>query len=212
MAERFTRARVERGAGGTFKRHGITVSRATRSSGIEAAAGSCERDQVERVQHSMVYGQRCDEVRGLYDVAFKKPKYHAGRARSRMVTHSQTLDVIVASNLSADIRRTGAAFQAASASPPAHTTMTQVTRCREDQGRSPRSTEGDCKPIGAIWAGPTCRSLGEHAATNILWRPSHSSFSGDTKTRTREERRGQNNGAAIQAAIDQPVTQWLPNV
>ena len=90
---------------GLFTRHGI--SRIARYA-FELAAKRPRRElasatKSNALQHSMVlWDTVVDEVRKDYpNVSFKK--YHVDALAARMVTHPQTLDVIVASNLFGDI-------------------------------------------------------------------------------------------------------------
>ena len=90
---------------GLFTRHGI--SRIARYA-FELASKRPRRElasatKSNALQHSMVlWDTVVDEVRKDYpNVAFKK--YHVDALAARMVTHPQTLDVIVASNLFGDI-------------------------------------------------------------------------------------------------------------
>ena len=90
---------------GLFTRHGI--SRIARYA-FELASKRPRRElasatKSNALQHSMVlWDTVVDEVRKDYPaVAFKK--YHVDALAARMVTHPQTLDVIVASNFFGDI-------------------------------------------------------------------------------------------------------------
>jgi len=141
------------------------------------------------LQHSMVlWDTVVDEVRKDYPkVNFRK--YHVDALAARMITHPQTLDVIVASNLFGDILTDlGAAVSGSLGMAPSgninperkHPSMFEPIH-----GSAPDiKGKGIANPIGAIWAGALMFDhLGEgaahdmivHALTKVL-------SSGDTKT------------------------------
>jgi tartrate dehydrogenase/decarboxylase/D-malate dehydrogenase len=100
-------------------------------------------------------------------------KYHVDALCARMVTHPQTLDVIVASNLFGDILTDiGPRFPAALASRRA-ATSTPIERRRRCSSRftvrARHRGKGIANPIAAIWAGAMMLDhLGERAAHDSI--------------------------------------------
>ena len=114
-----------------------------------------------------------DEVRQDYpNVAFKK--YHVDALAARMVTHPQTLDVIVTTNLFGDILTDlGAAISGSlglAASGNINPEGTYPSMFEPIHGSAPDiKGKGIANPIGAIWAGALMLDhLGEHAAHDMI--------------------------------------------
>ncbi len=145
---------------GLFTRHGI--SRIARYA-FELASKRPRRElasatKSNALQHSMVlWDTVVDEVRKDYpNVAFKK--YHVDALAARMVTHPQTLDVIVASNLFGDILTDlGAAISGSlglAASGNINPEGKYPSMFEPIHGSAPDiKGKGIANPIGAIWAG-----------------------------------------------------------
>jgi tartrate dehydrogenase/decarboxylase/D-malate dehydrogenase len=161
------------------------------------------------LQHSMVlWDTVVDEVRREYPtVNFRK--YHVDALAARMVTHPQTVDVIVASNLFGDILTDlGAAISGSlglAASGNINPERTFPSMFEPIHGSAPDiKGKGIANPIGAIWAGAMMLNhLGEHeghdmivaAITRVL-------TSGETKTPDLGGKAGTKEmAAAIQAAV-----------
>ncbi len=126
------------------------------------------------LQHSMVlWDTVVDEVRKDYpQVSFRK--YHVDALAARMVTHPQTVDVIVASNLFGDILTDlGAAVSGSLGMAPSgninperkHPSMFEPIH-----GSAPDiKGQGIANPIGAIWAGALMLDhLGERDAHDAI--------------------------------------------
>ena len=126
------------------------------------------------LQHSMVlWDEVVDEVaRDFPDLAIRK--YHVDALAARMVTHPQTLDVMVASNLFGDILTDlGAALSGslgvapgANLNPPReHPSMFEPIH-----GSAPDiAGKGIANPIGAIWAAALMLDhLGEAEASRVV--------------------------------------------
>jgi tartrate dehydrogenase/decarboxylase/D-malate dehydrogenase len=145
---------------GLFTRHGI--SRIARYA-FELASKRPRRDlasatKSNALQHSMVlWDTVVDEVRKDYPgVNFRK--YHVDALAARMVTHPQTLDVIVASNLFGDILTDlGAAISGSlglAASGNINPERKYPSMFEPIHGSAPDiKGKGIANPIGAIWAG-----------------------------------------------------------
>jgi tartrate dehydrogenase/decarboxylase / D-malate dehydrogenase len=145
---------------GVFTRRGI--ERVVRYAFELAAARPRQRlasaTKSNALQHSMVlWDEVADAVRGAYpSVAFSK--YHVDALAARMVTHPQTLDVIVGSNLFGDILTDlGSAISGSMGVAPSgninpereHPSMFEPIH-----GSAPDiAGKGIANPIGAIWAG-----------------------------------------------------------
>ncbi|MGE5243647.1 MAG: tartrate dehydrogenase [Betaproteobacteria bacterium] len=145
---------------GLFTRRGI--ERILRY-GFEAASSRPRRllasaTKSNALQHSMVlWDEVAEQVRGDYP-AVEYRKYHVDALAARMVTHPQTLDVIVASNLFGDILTDlGAAISGSLGIAPGaninperrHPSMFEPIH-----GSAPDiAGRGIANPIGAIWAG-----------------------------------------------------------
>jgi len=176
---------------GLFTRHGI--ERIARYA-FELASKRPRRElasatKSNALQHSMVlWDTVVDDVRKDYpNVTFKK--YHVDALAARMVTHPQTVDVIVASNLFGDILTDlGAAVSGSLGMAPSgninperkHPSMFEPIH-----GSAPDiKGKGIANPIGAIWAGALMLDhLGEGAAHDaIVAAITKVLSSGDTKT------------------------------
>jgi tartrate dehydrogenase/decarboxylase/D-malate dehydrogenase len=196
---------------GLFTRHGI--SRIARYA-FELASKRPRRElasatKSNALQHSMVlWDTVVDEVRKDYpNVAFKK--YHVDALAARMVTHPQTLDVIVASNLFGDILTDlGAAISGSlglAASGNINPEGKYPSMFEPIHGSAPDiKGKGIANPIGAIWAGALMLDhLGEHAAHDMIVAAIAKVLSsGDTKTPDMGGKASTKEmAAAIQAAI-----------
>jgi tartrate dehydrogenase/decarboxylase/D-malate dehydrogenase len=161
---------------GLFTRHGI--SRIARYA-FELASKRPRRDlasatKSNALQHSMVlWDTVVDEVRKDYPgVNFRK--YHVDALAARMVTHPQTLDVIVASNLFGDILTDlGAAISGSlglAASGNINPERKYPSMFEPIHGSAPDiKGKGIANPIGAIWAGALMLDhLGEHDAHTMI--------------------------------------------
>jgi tartrate dehydrogenase/decarboxylase / D-malate dehydrogenase len=161
------------------------------------------------LQHSMVlWDTVVDEVRRDYPtVNFRK--YHVDALAARMITHPQTLDVIVASNLFGDILTDlGAAVSGSLGMAPSgninperkHPSMFEPIH-----GSAPDiKGKGIANPIGAIWAGALMlQHLGEQGAHDmIVGALTKVLSSGDTKTPDLGGKAGTKDvAAAIRAAL-----------
>src|SRR5919106_1610980 len=128
------------------------------------------------LQHSMVlWGTVMDDVRKEYpNVTFKK--YHVDALAARMITHPQTLDVIVASNLFGDILTDlGAAISGSLGLAPGaniNPDRTSPSMFEPIHGSAPDiAGKGIANPIAAIWAGAMLLDhLGERAAHDAILR------------------------------------------
>ena len=164
------------GAVGLFTRHGIDrIARYAFESGIQAPAPRTrQRHRSNALQHSMVlWDTVVDEVRKDYP-AVNFRKYHVDALAARMVTHPQTLDVIVASNLFGDILTDlGAAISGSlglAASGNINPERKYPSMFEPIHGSAPDiKGKGIANPIGAIWAGALMLShLGEHKAHDMI--------------------------------------------
>jgi tartrate dehydrogenase/decarboxylase/D-malate dehydrogenase len=110
------------------------------------------------LQHSMVlWDEVVDEVAGDFP-ALTIRKYHVDALAARMVTHPQTLDVMVASNLFGDILTDlGAAVSGSLGVAPGanlNPTREHPSMFEPIHGSAPDiAGKGIANPIGAIWAG-----------------------------------------------------------
>jgi tartrate dehydrogenase/decarboxylase/D-malate dehydrogenase len=141
------------------------------------------------LQHSMVlWDTVVDEVRRDYPaVTFRK--YHVDALAARMITHPQTLDVIVASNLFGDILTDlGAAVSGSLGMAPSgniNPERTFPSMFEPIHGSAPDiKGKGIANPIGAIWAGALMLDhLGERQAHDQIVAAITKVLSGgDTKT------------------------------
>ena len=140
------------------------------------------------LQHSMVLW---DEV--VAEVAAEFPdvelrKYHVDALAARMITHPQTLDVIVASNLFGDILTdVGSAISGSmGVAPGANINPERTTPSMFEpiHGSAPDiAGKGIANPIGAIWAGALMLDhLGEPAAHEAIVDAIAKALSNDVKT------------------------------
>ena len=110
------------------------------------------------LQHSMVLWDEVVDAVARDFPALTIRKYHVDALAARMVTHPQTLDVMVASNLFGDILTDlgAAAVGQPRAWRPARTSTRRasIRRCSSrSTARPPTSpVKGIANPIGAIWA------------------------------------------------------------
>jgi tartrate dehydrogenase/decarboxylase/D-malate dehydrogenase len=176
---------------GLFTRHGI--SRIARYA-FELASRRPRRQlasatKSNALQHSMVlWDTVVDEVRKDYpNVDFRK--YHVDALAARMVTHPQTLDVIVASNLFGDILTDlGAAISGSlglAASGNINPERKFPSMFEPIHGSAPDiKGKGIANPVGAIWAGALMLDhLGEQKAHEaIVGAIAKVLSSGDVKT------------------------------
>jgi tartrate dehydrogenase/decarboxylase/D-malate dehydrogenase len=176
---------------GLFTRHGI--ERIARYA-FELASKRPRRElasatKSNALQHSMVlWDTVVDDVRKDYpNVSFKK--YHVDALAARMITHPQTVDVIVASNLFGDILTDlGAAVSGSLGMAPSGNINPErkyPSMFEPIHGSAPDiKGKGIANPIGAIWAGALMLDhLGERAAHDaIVAAITKVLSSGDTKT------------------------------
>jgi tartrate dehydrogenase/decarboxylase/D-malate dehydrogenase len=157
---------------GVFTRHGIErIARyAFRVAGSRPRKMLASATKSNALQHVMVLW---DEV--VADVAKEFPqvelrKYHVDALAARMVTHPQTLDVIVASNLFGDILTDiGSAISGSLGVAPGgniNPDRTAPSMFEPIHGSAPDiAGKGIANPIAAIWAGAMMLDhLGERAA------------------------------------------------
>jgi len=145
---------------GVFTRYGI--ERIVRY-GFEVAAKRPRRmlasaTKSNAMQHSMVlWDEVAEDVRAGYpSVAFRK--YHVDALAARMITHPDTLDVMVASNLFGDILTDlGAAISGSLGIAPGaniNPERSHPSMFEPIHGSAPDiAGKGIANPIGAIWAG-----------------------------------------------------------
>jgi tartrate dehydrogenase/decarboxylase/D-malate dehydrogenase len=126
------------------------------------------------LQHSMVFW---DEVVGEVAAGFpdvELRKYHVDALAARMITHPQTLDVIVASNLFGDILTDiGSAISGSMGVAPGaniNPDRTAPSMFEPIHGSAPDiAGKGVANPIGAIWAGAMMlQHLGEREAHDTI--------------------------------------------
>jgi tartrate dehydrogenase/decarboxylase / D-malate dehydrogenase len=145
---------------GVFTRHGI--ERILRY-GFELAAARPRKllasaTKSNALTHSMVlWDEVAESVRHDYP-AVEYRKYHVDALAARMVTHPQTLDVMVASNLFGDILTDiGSAISGSLGIAPGaniNPTRQHPSMFEPIHGSAPDiAGKGIANPIGAIWAG-----------------------------------------------------------
>ena len=145
---------------GVFTRHGI--ERILRY-GFELASTRPRRllasaTKSNALTHSMVlWDEVADEVRKDFP-AVEYRKYHVDALAARMVTHPQTLDVLVTSNLFGDILTDiGSAISGSLGIAPGanmNPARTHPSMFEPIHGSAPDiAGKGIANPIGAIWAG-----------------------------------------------------------
>jgi tartrate dehydrogenase/decarboxylase/D-malate dehydrogenase len=161
----FTRAGIER-----VVRFAFELAR-TRPKKLVASA-----TKSNALRHSMVlWDEVVDEVAGSFtDVTLRR--FHVDALAARMVTHPDTLDVIVASNLFGDILTDlGAAISGSlgvAASGNLNPTRVSPSMFEPIHGSAPDiAGRGIANPIGAVWAGAMMLEyLGEQAAAKRVIR------------------------------------------
>ena len=145
---------------GLFTRHGI--ERIIRY-GFELAAARPRKTlasatKSNALRHSMVlWDEVCDQVAGAYP-SVNARKYHVDAIAARMVSHPQTLDVIVASNLFGDILTDiGSAISGSLGIAPGANINPEreyPSMFEPIHGSAPDiAGKGIANPIGAVWAG-----------------------------------------------------------
>jgi tartrate dehydrogenase/decarboxylase / D-malate dehydrogenase len=145
---------------GVFTRHGI--ERILRY-GFEVAAKRPRRllasaTKSNALTHSMVFWDEvAEQVRTEYS-AVEYRKYHVDALAARMITHPQTLDVMVTSNLFGDILTDiGSAISGSLGIAPGaniNPARTFPSMFEPIHGSAPDiAGQGIANPIGAIWAG-----------------------------------------------------------
>jgi tartrate dehydrogenase/decarboxylase / D-malate dehydrogenase len=155
----FTRRGIER-----IVRYAFDIAR-TRPRKLVASA-----TKSNALQHSMVlWDEVVESIAPQYpDVIVRK--YHVDALAARMITHPQTLDVIVASNLFGDILTDlGAAISGSLGVAPGaniNPTRTFPSMFEPIHGSAPDiAGKGIANPVGAIWAGAMMlEHLGEREA------------------------------------------------
>ena len=159
----FTRTGIDR-----IARYAFTVARSRPRKLLASATKS------NALQHSMVLW---DEVvagvaRDFPDVTLRK--YHVDALAARMITHPQTLDVIVASNMFGDILTDiGSAISGSLGVAPGgniNPDRTAPSTFEPIHGSAPDiAGKGIADPIAAIWAGAMMlEHLGERAAHDAI--------------------------------------------
>jgi tartrate dehydrogenase/decarboxylase/D-malate dehydrogenase len=160
----FTRRGIDR-----IARYAFTLARSRPRKLVASATKS------NALHHVMVLWDEvvADVAKDFPDVALKK--YHVDALAARMVTHPQTLDVIVASNLFGDILTDiGSAISGSLGVAPGgniNPDRTTPSMFEPIHGSAPDiAGKGIANPIAAIWAGAMMlEHLGEPAAyANIL--------------------------------------------
>jgi len=155
----FSRRGIER-----IVRYAFTVAHARPRKLLASATKS------NALQHSMVlWDEVADEVsRDFPDVEMRR--YHVDALAARMITHPQTLDVIVASNLFGDILTDiGSAISGSMGVAPGaniNPERTAPSMFEPIHGSAPDiAGQGIANPIGAVWAAALMlQHLGEPAA------------------------------------------------
>jgi len=155
----FTRHGIER-----IARYGFQVARTRPRKMLASATKS------NALQHSMVLWDEvvADVAREFPDVELKK--YHVDALCARMVTHPQTLDVILASNMFGDILTDiGSAISGSLGVGPSgniNPEKTTPSMFEPIHGSAPDiAGQGIANPIASIWAGAMMfEHLGERAA------------------------------------------------
>ena len=145
---------------GVFTRHGI--ERILRY-GFELAATAAAEDAASATKsnaltHSMVLWDEVAEIVRKDYPAVEYRKYHVDALAARMITHPQTLDVIVASNLFGDILTDiGSAISGSLGIAPGANINPErqyPSMFEPIHGSAPDiAGKGIANPIGAIWAG-----------------------------------------------------------
>ncbi|MSO82351.1 MAG: tartrate dehydrogenase [Acidobacteria bacterium] len=161
----FTRRGIER-----IARYAFTLARSRPRKLLASATKS------NALQHAMVFWDEvvADVARDFPDVMFRK--YHVDALAARMITHPQTLDVIVASNMFGDILTDiGSAISGSLGVAPGgniNPDRTTPSMFEPIHGSAPDiAGKGIANPIAAIWAGAMMLDhLGEPAAHDDILR------------------------------------------
>ncbi|MBI2829163.1 MAG: tartrate dehydrogenase [Acidobacteria bacterium] len=161
----FTRRGIER-----IARYAFTLARSRPRKLLASATKS------NALQHSMVLWDEvvADVARDFPDVTLRK--YHVDALAARMITHPQSLDVIVASNMFGDILTDiGSAISGSLGVAPGgniNPDRTTPSTFEPIHGSAPDiAGKGVANPIAAIWAGAMMlEHLGEHAAHDAVLR------------------------------------------
>ena len=161
----FTRRGIER-----IARYAFTLARSRPRKLLASATKS------NALQHAMVFWDEvvADVARDFPDVTFRK--YHVDALAARMITHPQTLDVIVASNMFGDILTDiGSAISGSLGVAPGgniNPDRTTPSMFEPIHGSAPDiAGKGIANPIAAIWAGAMMLDhLGERAAHDDILR------------------------------------------
>ena len=161
----FTRRGIER-----IARYAFTLARSRPRKLLASATKS------NALQHAMVFWDEvvADVARDFPDVTLRK--YHVDALAARMITHPQTLDVIVASNMFGDILTDiGSAISGSLGVAPGgniNPDRTTPSMFEPIHGSAPDiAGKGIANPIAAIWAGAMMLDhLGERAAHDDILR------------------------------------------
>jgi tartrate dehydrogenase/decarboxylase/D-malate dehydrogenase len=161
----FTRRGIER-----IARYAFTIARSRPRRLLASATKS------NALQHAMVmWDEVVARVAAEFpDVTFRK--YHVDALAARMITHPQTLDVVVASNLFGDILTdVGSAISGSLGVGPSgniNPDRTTPSMFEPIHGSAPDiAGKGVANPIAAIWAGAMMLDhLGERAAHDAILR------------------------------------------
>jgi len=162
---RFTRAGIDRVA-----RYAFQLAAARPRQLLASATKS------NALQHSMVLWDEVVASVGQEFPGVTVHKYHVDALAARMVTHPQTLDVIVASNLFGDILTDlGAAISGSLGVAPGANLNPEhqyPSMFEPIHGSAPDiANQGIANPIGAIWAGALMlEHLGHHDAHDAIVR------------------------------------------
>jgi tartrate dehydrogenase/decarboxylase/D-malate dehydrogenase len=159
----FTRRGIER-----IARYGFTIAQARPRKLLASATKS------NALQHSMVLWDEvvAEVAKEFPDVTYQK--FHVDAIAARMVTHPQTLDVILASNLFGDILTDiGSAISGSLGVGPGgniNPERTTPSMFEPIHGSAPDiAGKGIANPIAAIWAGAMMlEHLGERGAHDMI--------------------------------------------
>ena len=194
----FTRRGIER-----IARYAFTIARTRPRKMLASATKS------NALQHAMVLWDEvvADVAKEFPDVNFRK--YHVDALAARMITHPQTLDVIVASNLFGDILTDiGSAISGSLGVGPGgniNPERTTPSMFEPIHGSAPDiAGKGIANPIAAIWAGAMMLDhLGERAAHDKILKAIETVI-GDERVRTPDL-----GGKATTAEMSKAVVQAL---
>ncbi|MBI3047543.1 MAG: tartrate dehydrogenase [Acidobacteria bacterium] len=194
----FTRRGIER-----IARYAFALARSRPRKLVASATKS------NALQHAMVMWDEvvAEVAAGFPDVTFRK--YHVDALAARMITHPQTLDVIVASNLFGDILTDiGSAISGSLGVGPSgniNPDRTTPSMFEPIHGSAPDiAGKGIANPIAAIWAGAMMLDhLGERAAHDAVLRAIERVI-GDERVKTPDL-----GGRATTAEITKAVTTAL---